>query len=72
VYPAKASCATAEHLFNLLLAHSVKVVRHRDLPRHETEPPHLGAGWSIHKLAALKRRSLSGLGSGKQTRVGQR
>ena len=46
MYPAEVSCTTAEHLLDLLLTHSVKVVRHRDLSGHETEPPDLSAGWS--------------------------
>jgi hypothetical protein len=46
VYPAAVSCTTAENSLDLLLAHSVKVVRHGDLPRHETEPPYLSTGWS--------------------------
>ena len=46
MYPAAVSRTTAKDSLDLPLAHLVKVVRHRDLPRHETEPPHLGAGWS--------------------------
>jgi hypothetical protein len=42
--PAAVSCTTtAEDSLDLLLAHAVKVVRHRDLPRHETEAPNLSA-----------------------------
>jgi hypothetical protein len=46
VYPAEVSCTTAEDSLDLLFAHSVKIVRHRDLPRHETEPPYLSTGGS--------------------------
>ena len=46
MYPAEVSFTTAEDSLDLLFAHSVKVVRHRDLARHETEPPYLGTGWS--------------------------
>jgi hypothetical protein len=46
VCPAEVSCTTAEGLLNLLIAHSVKVVRHRDLPGHETEAPYLSTDWS--------------------------
>src|SRR6266481_4068500 len=45
-YPAAVSCTTAEDALDLLLAHAVKVVRHRDLPRHETEPPYLSTSGS--------------------------
>src|ERR1017187_3889730 len=40
VYPEEVSSTSAEASLDLLLAHSVKVVRHRDRPRHEPEPPY--------------------------------
>jgi hypothetical protein len=40
VCPAAVSCTTAEDSLDLLLAHSVEVVRHRELPRHETKQPY--------------------------------
>lgn len=54
MYPAEVSCINAEDSLHILLAHSVKVVRHTNLSRHETEPPDLSTGWSeslplIHK-----------------------
>ena len=45
--PATASCTTAEDSVDFFLAHSFEVVRHRDLPHHETEPSYLTAGRSV-------------------------
>lgn len=35
--PVEVSCATTEHLLYLLLAHSVKVIWHRNLPHRASE-----------------------------------
>lgn len=45
MYPAEVSCTAAEDSLDLPLAHSVKVVRHRDLSHHEPEPPYLSTSW---------------------------
>src|SRR5436305_4602332 len=58
-YRGEISCAFAEHLLDFLASHSVKIVWHRNLPCHETEPTHLSAHRGVdgrhfcHRLPAL-------------------
>src|SRR2546423_575504 len=49
VYRAEVSCATTEDSLDLLSAHSIKVVGHRNLPHHETDTAHLSTHWSVKR-----------------------